>query len=112
MDDDDEDLRRAAMRSVDSERLLPGEERDLRSINPRDAAHWTAVYAELLDFKRGVVREVTDRLGRVADAARAELDNDLVILVAEESRLDGRHRFWTARRRELAGDSGDNSGIT
>src|ERR1700730_1125040 len=100
---DDENLRRAAMRSVDPERLLPGEERDLRSTNPRDAAHWTAVYAEILDFKRGLGREGADRRGRVPDAARAELDNALVILVAEESRLDGRHRFWTARQRELAG---------
>jgi glutamate/tyrosine decarboxylase-like PLP-dependent enzyme len=109
---DDDDLRRAALRSVDPERLLPGEERDLRSTTLRDAAHWTAVYAELLDFKRDLIREVTDRFEHVADATRAELDNDLVILVAEESRLDGRHRFWSARRRELAGDSGDNSGIT
>lgn len=108
----DDDLRRAAMRSVDPERRLPGEERDLRSTDPRDAAHWTAVYAELLEFKRTLIGEATGRLERVADAARVEIDNDLVILVAEESRLDGRYRFWSARLRELAGDSGDNSGIT
>ncbi|HEY2705844.1 MAG TPA: hypothetical protein VGL20_19350 [Candidatus Dormibacteraeota bacterium] len=109
---DDDDLRRAAMRAVDPERRLPGEDRDLRSTDPRDAAHWTAVYAELLEFKRALISELASRLGKGADAARAELDNDLVILVAEESRLDGRHRFWSDRLRELAGDSGDKSGIT
>ncbi len=109
---DDDDLRRAGLRAVDPERRLPGEDRDLRSTDPRDAAHWRAVYAELLEFKRAMITELTTRLGEVADAARVEMDNDLVILVAEESRLDGRHRFWSDRLRELAGDSGDNSGIT
>ncbi len=111
MEDDDE-LRRAALRSVDQERLLPGEERDLRSADPRDAAHWAAVYGELLDFKRTLLRDLGEKLRTVSDDARPEVDNDMVILVAEESRLDRRHRLWTDRARELAGDGGDNSGIT
>jgi len=66
----DEELRRTALRAVDRERLLPGEERDLR------------------------------------------LDHDLVLLVAEESRLARRNRLWSARTRGRAGDDGDNQRIT
>jgi hypothetical protein len=109
---DDEQLRRAALRSVDQERVLPGEERDLRSSSPQDAAHWVAVYTELLDLKRELLRDLGERSRTIPEAARPELDNDLVILVAEESRLAGRHLLWTTRMRELAGDDGDNSGIT
>ena len=110
--DDDEELRRAAMRSVDQERVLPGEERDLRSSSAEDAAHWVAVYAELLSFKRELLRDLEKRLRGVTDSVRPELDNDLVILVAEESRLARRHLLWTTRMRELAGDGGENSGTT
>lgn len=109
---DEDPLRRAALRSVDQERLLPGEDRDLRSADPRDAAHWVAVYAELLDFKRELLGDLGERLRTASDAARSEMDNDMVILVAEAGRLQRRHDHWTARSRELAGDDGDNSGIT
>jgi hypothetical protein len=111
MDDQDE-LRQAALHSVDQDRLLPGEERDLRNDDPRDAAHWVAVYGELLELKRELIGMVAGRMEAVQDSARTELDNDLYLLVAEESRLARRHELWSDRAARLAGDNGDNRGTT
>ena len=108
----DGELRRAALRAVDQDRLLPGEERDLRYDDPRDAAHWVAVYGELLQLKRELLERLAERIGSASDAARTELDNDLLLLVAEESRLARRHRLWSDRGARGAGDPGDNRGIT
>jgi hypothetical protein len=93
----DDQLRDAALRAVDSERLLPGEERDLRRDDPGDAAHWVAVYGELLDFKRDLISRLAGRIDTASDAARTELDNDLLLLIAEESRLAQRHLVWSER---------------
>jgi hypothetical protein len=110
--DGDEALRRAALHAVDQDRLLPGEARDLRNDDPRDAAHWVAVYGELLDLKRELIVHLAKRIEAATDAARSELDNDLFLLVAEESRLARRHRLWSDRAARRAGDGGDNRGIT
>ena len=108
----DEELRRAALRAVDQDRLLPGEERDLRNDDPRDAAHWVMVYGELLQLKRELLGRLAERVENASDAARTEMDNDLLLLVAEESRLARRHRLWSDRAARGAGDGGDNRGIS
>lgn len=108
----DEELRRAALHAVDQDRLLPGEERDLRNDDRQDAEHWVAVYGELLGLKRELLGRITERLEAASDSARAELDNDMLLLVAEESRLARRHRLWSDRAARRAGDGGDRQGTT
>lgn len=66
---------------------LPGEEESEQSPLLEDAQHWEQVYAELITFKRNL-------LGATVDD-RAVLETDL-------KRLEGRHRYWQERSKQLA----------
>ena len=92
----------AARESVAPERLLAGE--DPASKFVEDAAHWIAVYSELLLFKERLVDTAQQgMLNLTEDLARAEVARtDLLVLTAERERFRGRLEFWKERRRELS----------
>jgi hypothetical protein len=96
-----DDLTRAGLRAADQDRLLPGEREGLATSHEDDAAHWTQVYSELSEFKRGLLDSIEQKRNRTQSEAAIELDNDLVLMRAELRRLDGRLGYWNERLRSL-----------
>lgn len=82
---------------------LDGE--DLRSDDPRDAAHWVRVYTELVDFLRGMT--ASDSAVPTGDSMRAVGPlRDRRALMLELKVHELRLAFWTERLRRLRPDSG------
>ena len=100
----DEEVREAADKIVDRERLLEGEDPD--TTNRAEAVHWLWIYGELLGFKRDVTDTALTRGSGLPQAALEEVDTDLTLLEAERRRLEQRYRFWTARVEELSSRAG------
>jgi hypothetical protein len=94
------DPQEAARRSLDPERLLPGE--DLRSLEPDDAAHWARIYRELMEAKQAMADGLEASLREVGDEAHAELESvDMVLIKVQLDRFQRRFRYWSGRQREL-----------
>ena len=100
----DDEVREAADRIANRDRLLEGEDPD--TTNRAEAVHWLWVYAELLGFKSDVTNEAETKGSTLPPAAQGEVDTDLTLLQAERRRLEERHRFWTARVEELVSGAG------
>lgn len=78
------------------DRMQPGE--NPNSGLPEDAAHWSAVYEELIRFKRGLLNEIEQKMEADADPAVGdELEHDRGILRSELDRLTLHHAFWSER---------------
>ena len=92
---------RAALRSVDPDRLLDGEDPGTSYVE--DAAHWITVYSELVLFKERLVDTASEALRNMTEAhARDEVSKtDLMVLTAERDRLKRRLDYWKERQREL-----------
>ena len=86
---------------VDPDHRLPGERDSEASPLLEDAQHWLQVYAELLSFKRTLLRTAEVHKDRAPDQVANEVTNDEVLLRSELDRLERRHRFWEQRAREL-----------
>ncbi|MEP7106102.1 MAG: hypothetical protein ABI838_09680 [Chloroflexota bacterium] len=93
---------RAALRSVDPDRLLEGEDPTTKYIE--DAAHWITVYSELVLFKERLVDSANESMRAMTEAhAREEVGKtDLLVLAAERDRLKRRLDYWKERQRELS----------
>jgi hypothetical protein len=89
----------AAKEAGDPDRLLPGEDPD--DVHPDSARLWVDVYAELLDYKRELLRVTDERLATMADepARREVVETDNVVIEAECRRFERRLAFWTDRLR-------------
>ena len=96
----DRDPHEAAEDAVDSERLLPGE--DPQTSAADDAAHWHAVYTELVSFKDEILQATIRRASSMVGSAREEVERtDLPLLQAEAERLRRRLDFWRGRLTEI-----------
>jgi hypothetical protein len=95
-----DDPQEAARRSLDPERLLPGE--DLQSSEANDAAHWARIYRELMETKQSLADRLEAALREVSGEARAELESvDVVLIKVQLDRFQRRFLYWSARQREL-----------
>jgi hypothetical protein len=88
---------------TDPDHRLPGERDSEASPLLEDAQHWLQVYAELLAFKRTLLRTAEVHKERAPDEVVLEVSNDQVLLRSELDRLERRHRFWEQRAQELQG---------
>jgi hypothetical protein len=96
-----DDSLEAARRSLDPERLLPGE--DLDSADPADAARWVTIYRELRETKQTLADDLSAALETASQPARAELESvDMVLISVQLDRFDRRFTYWSARQRELS----------
>jgi hypothetical protein len=96
-----DDTLEAARRSLDPDRLLPGEHPD--TSDQADAAHWVQVYSELRDTKRTLAADLSAALEGATDAARTELESvDMVLIRHQMDRFDRRFHYWSERERELS----------
>ena len=96
----DEEVREAADKIVDRDRLLEGE--NPATTDRAEAVHWMWVYAELLGFKSDVTEAAESRGAVLPQAALDEVETDLTLLEAERQRLEQRYRFWAARVEKLS----------
>ena len=114
----DDRAREAALNSVESSRLLPGEnssvensqqlldeDRLLPGEDPigaltEDADHWISVYSELLDFKKFMLDGAAARAAAMTQPeSRVEVETtDLTVARAEAERFSRRLAFWRCRR--------------
>ncbi len=104
----DNQATQAAIDSVDTTRLLPGEEASSDLLLPgedpsagyqEDVELWISVYSELLDFKRFMLDGASARASAmVTDIARVEIETtDLRVARAEAERFTRRLSFWRSR---------------
>lgn len=109
----DDRAEKAALDSVDSRRLLPGEEATIDAYLPGedpttahldDVEHWVAVYSELLSFKRFMLDGASARAAEMVTAqAREEVETtDLRVARAEAERFSRRIGFWRGRLEAMA----------
>jgi hypothetical protein len=96
-----DDPREVAQNLMDPGHLLPGEADSESSPLLADAEHWHQVYAELLTFKRTLLRTAELHKDGAPAAVADEVSGDEVLLRAELERLERRHRLWQARMEEL-----------
>jgi len=86
---------------TDPDYRLPGEEDSEGSPLLEDAQHWLQVYAELLAFKRTLLRTAAVHKEGAPEPVVQEVSGDEALLRAELERLERRHRFWQDRALEL-----------
>lgn len=96
-----DDPRDVAEDLMDPDHRLPGEVDSESSPLLADAQHWHRVYAELLTFKRTLLRTAEVHKEGAPDPVVDEVGNDELLLRAELERLERRHQFWQARINEL-----------
>jgi hypothetical protein len=86
---------------MDPDHRLPGEEESEDSPLLEDAQHWLQVYAELLTFKRTLMRTAEIHKEGAPAPVVDEVSNDQVLLQSELERLQRRHRYWQDRVRRM-----------
>lgn len=75
--------------------LLPGE--DPLSPHADDAAHWAAVYRELVEAKEAVHEKIREQKANVPAAARPELSLDERVSLLELERLRLHLGYWESK---------------
>ena len=85
----------ATARISDQSGRLNGEHAD--GATAEDAAHWIAVYSELLSFKAELLEITARRRGSMSKDARGEAEADDVVIGAQAARYTRRLREWRAQ---------------
>jgi hypothetical protein len=92
---------RAPRSSRRKARALEGE--DLSTNRWEDARHWMGIYADLLDFKRGVLTRMARDLTGLHPVAQRAASVDFQIIETQMSGYQERLDLWFARIWELQG---------
>jgi hypothetical protein len=82
-------------------RPLEGE--DLSTTRWEDARHWMSIYADLLEFKRGILGRMERDLSRLQPIAQKAAAVDVLIIEAQMFGYQERLDLWFARLWELQG---------
>lgn len=82
-------------------RPLEGE--DLTTTRWEDARHWMSIYADLLEFKRGILGRMERDLSRLQPLVQKAAAVDLQIIETQMHGYQGRLDMWFARLWELQG---------
>jgi len=88
----------------------PLEGEDLLTTRWEDARHWMSIYADLLEFKRGILDRVRRDLANLKPPAQKAAAIDLQIIEAQMSGYEGRLDLWYRRLWELHGLDLDPAG--
>ena len=81
----------------------PLEGEDLETTRWEDARHWMSIYADLLEFKRGILARVQRDLTNLKPLAQKAAAVDLQIIEAQMNGYQGRLDLWYRRVWELQG---------
>jgi len=82
-------------------RPLEGE--DLGTTRWEDASHWMSIYADLLEFKRGLLSRVERDLANLQPPAREAAAPDIQLIEAQMQGYQERLDLWYSRLWELHG---------
>jgi DNA-binding winged helix-turn-helix (wHTH) protein len=85
----------ATARISDQSGRLDGEDAD--GATAEDAAHWIAVYSELLSFKAELLEITARRRGSMSKDARGEAEDDDMVIGAQADKYTRRLREWRAQ---------------
>jgi DNA-binding response OmpR family regulator len=80
---------------------LAGE--DLTTTHWEDARHWLSIYADLLNFKRGILARIRRDMTKLSPIAQAAVSVDLRLVESQMASYEKRHALWTKRSKELRG---------
>jgi|GEM_PF-2796569 len=93
--------RTLARRALDRNRLLDGENPD--SMEAEDAVRWSAIYAELIEFKHALLAQMRRGLRELPVEAATEIRTvDMAIIRKQLERYEACRAFWGQRRDNLA----------
>jgi len=81
----------------------PLEGEDLTTTRWEDARHWMSIYADLLEFKRGILGRMERDLSRLQPAAQQAAAVDVQIIETQMLGYQERLDLWFARLWELQG---------
>lgn len=90
----------ATARISDQAGRLAGE--DVLGASAEDAAHWIAVYSELLAFKAELLEITARRRGSMSTDARGEAEADDVVISAQADKYARRLQEWRAQVTSMA----------
>ena len=82
-------------------RALEGE--DLKTSHWEDARHWMSIYADLLEFKRGILDRVRKDVANLQPLARKAATADVQIIEDQMHGYQARLDLWYSRIWELHG---------
>ena len=88
----------------------PLEGEDIATSHWEDARHWLSIYADLLEFKRGILDRVQHDLSKLPPVARRAAQADLVIIESQMAGYQKRQELWRRRLSDLHGLSLDPEG--
>ena len=83
---------------------------DLKTTHWEDARHWMSIYADLLEFKRGILDRVRTDLATLQPPAQKAAAIDLEIIEAQMHGYEERLDLWYRRLWELHGLDLDPAG--
>lgn len=81
----------------------PLEGEDIGTSHWEDARHWMSIYADLLDFKRGLLDRVRRDVTKLPSPARKAAERDLEIIAIQMGGYQQRLDLWYRRVWELHG---------
>jgi len=79
------------------------EAEDLKTSHWEDARHWMSIYADLLEFKRGILDRVRRDMASLQPLARKAAAADVQIIEDQMHGYQGRLDLWYSRIWELHG---------
>jgi len=80
---------------------LDGE--DLGTTHWEDAHHWLSIYADLLEFKRGILDRIARDLSKLPPVAQAAAVQDVQVIEIQMGAYQERLDLWNQRVRDLHG---------
>jgi hypothetical protein len=81
----------------------PLEGENIESTHWEDARRWMSIYADLLEFKRGLLDRVRRDVSKLAPVARAAAEHDVEIIEIQMEGYLRRIELWYARLWDLHG---------
>jgi hypothetical protein len=88
---------------VTSQPSSPLEGENLETTHWEDARHWVSIYADLLEFKRGILDRVRRDLTKLPPVARAAATRDVRIIETQMEGYQLRLELWYRRVLDLHG---------
>ena len=85
----------------ESSRPLAGE--DIGTTQWKDARHWVSIYADLIEFRRGILDRVRRDLTKLEPVARRAAEADLKIIESQMEAYQTRLELWSRRVWDLHG---------
>jgi DNA-binding response OmpR family regulator len=95
-----------------SEPSLPLKGENIETTHWEDARHWMSIYADLLEFKRGLLDRIRRDIAKLSPVARAAAGRDVRIIEMQMEGYQQRLELWYQRVWDLHGLWLDPNGRT